>query len=232
MPWLPVPGSGGASDLDDLTDVDTTTSAPTDGQALVYDSASGLWAPSTVSSGGSGDLTLIDEEELASSATEIVMSSIPATYNDLVIVAEIRSDRGGGNNADLVLMQVGSGGTIDAGSNYRFVRTEITHAGISGGTATESTSTIQLGNCSASAADTGIFGVFDVIVSKYTDTARKRHIKSTGSVVSQGGDARTHQCGAVWENTANAIDIIRFRPNNGTNFVAGSFVTLYGRGVA
>ena len=45
-------GGGGATELDDLTDVDTTTNAPTDGQALVYDSGSSLWVPGDVSGGG------------------------------------------------------------------------------------------------------------------------------------------------------------------------------------
>lgn len=46
--WHPVGGS-----LDDLTDVDVSTSAPLDGQVLVYDDASGLWVPGSVS-GGTG----------------------------------------------------------------------------------------------------------------------------------------------------------------------------------
>jgi hypothetical protein len=40
--------------LDDLTDVDTTTAPPTDGQALVYDDGLELWLPGTISGGGSG----------------------------------------------------------------------------------------------------------------------------------------------------------------------------------
>lgn len=40
--------------IDDLTDVDTATTPPTDGQALIWDEASGLWIPGTVSGGGGG----------------------------------------------------------------------------------------------------------------------------------------------------------------------------------
>lgn len=40
--------------LDDLTDVDTASTPPTDGQALVYDDASGLWVPGDVAAGGGG----------------------------------------------------------------------------------------------------------------------------------------------------------------------------------
>lgn len=45
-------GSTGASTLDALSDVDTSTVAPTNGQALVYDLASSLWKPGSVASGG------------------------------------------------------------------------------------------------------------------------------------------------------------------------------------
>lgn len=47
-------GGGGVADLDDLTDVDVTTTPPTDGQALVFDVGDSLWKPGDVSGGGSG----------------------------------------------------------------------------------------------------------------------------------------------------------------------------------
>lgn len=47
-------GGGGASNLDDLTDVDTSTTPPTSGQALVWDGTQ--WEPGTVSGGGGGDV--------------------------------------------------------------------------------------------------------------------------------------------------------------------------------
>ena len=37
--------------IDDLSDVDTTTAAPTDGQALVWDNSASKWEPATISSG-------------------------------------------------------------------------------------------------------------------------------------------------------------------------------------
>lgn len=40
--------------LDALSDVDTTTTPPTDGQTLVYDLASSLWKPGAASGGGAG----------------------------------------------------------------------------------------------------------------------------------------------------------------------------------
>ena len=49
--WVSTGGVGG--DLDDLTDVDLTSTAPADGDSLVYNSGSGLWVPQAVGSGGS-----------------------------------------------------------------------------------------------------------------------------------------------------------------------------------
>lgn len=45
-------GSGGVVSIDDLSDVDTSTTLPTDGQALVWDSVLSKWEPGTVSGGG------------------------------------------------------------------------------------------------------------------------------------------------------------------------------------
>lgn len=51
--WEIIPTLGTIS-LDDLSDVDTTTTPPTNGQALVYDQSQDLWIPGTVSGGGGG----------------------------------------------------------------------------------------------------------------------------------------------------------------------------------
>jgi hypothetical protein len=51
-----IPAAYSATSIDALSDVDTTTSAPADGQALVWSSAGGKWLPGTVSGGGGGTL--------------------------------------------------------------------------------------------------------------------------------------------------------------------------------
>ncbi|HMM95410.1 WD40 repeat domain-containing protein [Phycicoccus sp.] len=58
--WTPAAISGGgATVLDDLTDVDLTP-GPSDGQALVYDAGTSTWVPGTVSGGGGGATVLDD----------------------------------------------------------------------------------------------------------------------------------------------------------------------------
>ena len=46
-----LPTGGGASELDSLTDVDVSTTTPTDGQTLSYDAASQQWIPGALASG-------------------------------------------------------------------------------------------------------------------------------------------------------------------------------------
>jgi hypothetical protein len=47
-----IPAAYSATSIDALSDVDTTTSAPTNGQALVWNAAGSKWLPGTVSGGG------------------------------------------------------------------------------------------------------------------------------------------------------------------------------------
>lgn len=57
---LNLPSGGGAMSLDGLTDVDTSATPPSDGQALVWHDADGLWRPGTVSgSGTTGGLVML-----------------------------------------------------------------------------------------------------------------------------------------------------------------------------
>lgn len=51
--WTTVFGPGTLA-LDDLTDVDTSTTPPTDGQALVWDDTNDIWVPGDVEAGGGG----------------------------------------------------------------------------------------------------------------------------------------------------------------------------------
>lgn len=57
--WTPAnPTEGLALALNDLTDVNTITNPPADGQALVWDQANGYWKPGTVASDSGGAETL------------------------------------------------------------------------------------------------------------------------------------------------------------------------------
>ena len=75
--------------IDLLTDVNTTTTAPTNGQTLVWDSAASLWKPGTISGGGGGR-TLIEAWTGTGSTGTKTFSSIPGTYRNLILEVQGR----------------------------------------------------------------------------------------------------------------------------------------------
>lgn len=74
--------AGGASVLNDLGDVDTGSVAPADGDALVYDSGTGLWAPAafvpTITAADVAALGFVGEILIADSP------STPLVFADLL----------------------------------------------------------------------------------------------------------------------------------------------------
>ena len=74
--WVPqAPAPGGANALGDLTDVDTTTTPPTDGQSLVWDNANSQWEPGTVTGGA----TSID------GLTDVDTTTVPPTDGQALV---------------------------------------------------------------------------------------------------------------------------------------------------
>ena len=66
-------GGGGASALADLTDVDVTTAAPTNGQVLKYNTTSSKWEPGddNDSGGGGGSSTTLEQGNFSTSGDAI-----------------------------------------------------------------------------------------------------------------------------------------------------------------
>ena len=57
--------------IDDLSDVDTTTSTPTDGQALVWNNSASEWRPGTVATSGGASVTTSDAAPSSPSAGDL-----------------------------------------------------------------------------------------------------------------------------------------------------------------
>lgn len=81
-------GPNGSIDI--LTDVDTTTTAPTDGQALIWDNANSIWIPGTVSGGGGGAIPVQDDAtEIVAAPTALNFTGHGVTVTDATGVATI-----------------------------------------------------------------------------------------------------------------------------------------------
>jgi len=69
-------GGGGATSINELSDVDTATVAPTNGQSLIWNSVASNWRPGTVSGGASNSFTTLtvagQSDVVADSATDIL----------------------------------------------------------------------------------------------------------------------------------------------------------------
>jgi hypothetical protein len=83
--------------LDDLNDVDTTTTPPTNGQGLAWDDAAPLWVPKTFASGGSGSTPAIRGSNIQSSSNSSYTVTWPLGTVD----------------GDVVLIFVGHGFAVD-----------------------------------------------------------------------------------------------------------------------
>lgn len=111
------PGSGGGTDIttesiDALSDVDTTTTPPTDGQVLVWDNANSQWEPGTVSGGGA---TSIDGLSDVDTTTTAPTNDQVLVWNGANWVPGDQTGGGGGSGAGIYLTetQTASGGTAD-----------------------------------------------------------------------------------------------------------------------
>jgi len=181
-----------------------------------------------IGGGGGGEVTLHEEVVLGSPASSISSASIPDTHKDLLIIAELKTDRSDAAS-DSPLLQLGNG-TVDSGaSDYAWSHTWV---GTSPGTQNDGTSAhLKLGICAASLTATPEADVFTSVrinVLGYTDTAHYRPVQWQLDTYLPVLDQRfTGHGGGTWVNAADILDIATFTPETGTNFVAGSVMRVY-----
>ena len=169
-----------------------------------------------------GGTKLIESKVLTASATSLTIAEIPYGFDEIVLMARLRSDRA--DALDNVLMRVGNT-TLDTGSNYDyFRRREGTSAG---NDQAASATSMVIGFATAATTAAGMFGYFEARIVGYSDTGRQREI----SVPISGHRSVSYRIGlgiGHWQNTTDPINILALLPETGTNFVAGSSASLIG----
>lgn len=149
----------------------------------------------------------------ASTASVLVMNSIPSTYTDLVLVVYGQDTRTGGNDC---YIQFNS----DTGNNYSetFMRGD-------GSTTTSSRSTSRnVINIGANAgSNQSYYTVMTAHIMNYSNTSVKKTVLSR----SGGASVNTMATVGLWSNT-NAITRIDLNPGSGYSFTSGCTFTLYG----
>jgi hypothetical protein len=150
--------------------------------------------------------------------TEIIFSSIPATYRDVIIEGVVRSDRAATD--DDLFIQFNS----DTGSNYSYVRMIGRSAGTNSATNINGTSTNDLGAIPAASSTSGQFGSVYCQVMDYSAT--DKHKTSLTRTSSAGSTDVVGAHAGRWAVT-DAVTTIKVYPRVGA-FVVGTTLSLYG----
>lgn len=159
---------------------------------------------------------------LGSNASSITFSNIPQTYTDLIVVANLGGYYGGTTWIECGI-QVGNG-SIDTGNNYS--ATQIIADGT--GTASRSNAGYVFFWAAAHASDEGYYPPMIAHINNYTNTTTFKPILNRFTALNQTGSVNTSGATVgTWRSTS-AINTVRISNQNGTNFYAGSSVTLYG----
>lgn len=179
----------------------------------------------TVSKISNASGALISSQTLASSATSISFTSIPATYTHLELILFLRSDNAG--TGELAIIRINADTTA---ANYFSMRGVISHsasittAETLGATTGGIVANAALGN----GATAGHYGVFRVLIPRYS--AAVKHTLTYDGFRLQNTTTGTLQktFGGGIHTTAAAITQIDVLPNTGTNWLTGSSASLIG----
>lgn len=98
--------------IDALSDVDTSTTAPTDGQALAWQASSSKWIPQTISGGGGGSRIAITEKTTSFQITDPVDASVVQEHyamNSASSTTFTLPTAAGNNGLSYIITRVGAG---------------------------------------------------------------------------------------------------------------------------
>lgn len=191
------------------------------GTVLTADSAEATGMKWASAGGGGGAVVQIADTTLGSAAADITFSSIPSTYNHLMVIISGACSSVSINGTDLNV-QLNS----DTTSNYRNAR-NTKYAG-AGGTVTiegANGTNMNLGNLWVGTASSNSFANVQMTFPNYKLTTMNKTMMFMGGGISDAPGAGSGACS--WSNTA-AITTIKIFSSAGGNFATGTRATLYG----
>jgi hypothetical protein len=190
----------------------------TAGQVLKVNS--GATAPEW-GAASAGAVTQITDTTLSSAAADITFSSIPSTYNHLMIIISGRCSSASVNGTDL-LVQLNS----DTATNYRHARN--TKYGTAGATVTieggSNFTSMSLGNLWGGTASSNTISGAQMIFPNYKGTTLTKSMIFNGGCMTDAPGAGSGY--AQWINFSAVTTIKIF--SSGGNLDTGTRATLYG----
>jgi hypothetical protein len=168
-------------------------------------------------------MTLIETKTLGTAQAAIEFTSIPQTFTDLVVVTSLRSDYGF-DGYDGIRLNFNN---VTGNWSFRFL------FGLGSGTPSSGTNGYSLspnfawvGNATDNFSATNTFGNSQIYIPNYAGATFKS--VSVDAVSEDNRTAAVQFIGAaLWSSTA-AITQLKLAPGVGSNFMAGSTVSLYG----
>ena len=169
--------------------------------------------------------TVIDHTELTGATASWSKTSIPSSYDHLLIVASIRSSKSGYD--DKVDFQMGNG-SLDTGTNYSDTTLYGSSATPASGRSTGATKVDHLWiNGDSTLADT--FGALKIWVPHYANTANYKQVLCTATVPNNSTSNSQWQVtvtAGLWASTS-AVDVVGIT-ETGDDMMEYSTFTLYG----
>ena len=164
---------------------------------------------------------------LTTAVTSLTISSIPATYTDLVMVGFLRSDTVTYNNMNFTTVTFNG----DTGSNYSVTNLYARNTG-GGDTAnsgrSSSQASINFGGIVTTASTSGIFSPYVMSAMNYSNATTYKtalcRISAQSNLTATDGLAVGV---GLWRSTA-AISSMTFTCSNSGLYTVGSSFTLYG----
>jgi hypothetical protein len=165
---------------------------------------------------------LLSDTTLGGNAASFNITGISQAYSHLKIVAKMRNDGAvAKSNWNLRF-------NADSGSNYDEVIGKVINATLSG-ESNAGTTVLQGFLAAGASATASVFGTAEVIVPDYVGSGHKTVIGDSGVIATEGTVASFHRYwnSGVWKSTA-AINQVTLTPGDGSNWVAGSRLMIYG----
>jgi len=171
--------------------------------------------------GAAGGMTLIGSQILSGTSATLDVSSIGAGYKDLWIQIYARTNKASQATSLCRL-------TFNADSTAGHYHNEFNYVGSATGDADESNSGGASVTVPAATGTANSFGIGDFRVPGYSQTTGWK-LWNYQNTVFAGSTNITVNGGGVWASTA-AVNEVTLTPTDGSSFIAGSQITVYGMG--
>jgi hypothetical protein len=158
---------------------------------------------------------------LSSTTANITFSSIPNTYTDLYIVGSTRGDVGGTNT------NCNARYNGDTAANYGYDFTYGVAGTVAGSSNGSATFDMIVYGGPGNTGQANSFGCFWSYIGDYLKTTSKTIITLSTRITS-GNTGDTYAVVNSSQYRGSTISSIQYYPSNGTGFVAGTTITLYG----